>query len=183
MSVVQQSSLTVDLAATVHNMLDAAVAVTTGRLHLSSPTRTRRRLVAGDPAAVSYFRYELARQIASALLWMDAQVIAVYQEQDVPEGEELAPAEATFGEPLHLLVRVEQQTPALRTILDALNEGLTQVIGDLLPQPVLGPRDYIQATVIDRQDSHLLRSRAHGYRPAPVLLASHDETHTDGSPV
>jgi hypothetical protein len=171
MSMAFQGSLTVDLEETVRNMVDAAVAVTTGRLHLASPADVRCRLVAGDAAAVSYFRFELARQIAAALLWMDARVVAVYQEQDVPEGEELAPAEPTFGEPLRILVHVEYQTPALRAVLDALNEGLTQVIGGLLSEPHPGHRGHIHATVIDDPDSPLLRSRAYGFRPPPTLLA------------
>jgi hypothetical protein len=171
MTITYESALAVDLEETVHNMVDAAVAVTTGRMNLAVPTDVRQRLVAGDSAAVAYFRYELARQIAAALLWMDARVIAVYKEQPVPEGEEVAPPEATFREPLRILVQVEYQTPALHAVLDALNEALGQVLGGLFPDPLPGHQRFIHATVIDDPDSPLLKPRAYGYRPAPTLLA------------
>lgn len=161
--------LTVDLVDTTNNMIDAATAVTTGRLHLSAARDTRARLLTGDALAIGYFRFELGRQIAAALLSMDAQVIAVYEEQDVSEADDNIQPSATFDEPLHLFIEVEHQTPVLRTVLDALNEALSQTIGELLPLPSSG---YIEAIVIDDHNRRLVRPHANGYRPAPILLDS-----------
>lgn len=161
--------LTVDLVDTTNNMIDAATAVTTGRLHLSAARDTRARLLTGDPLATGYFRFELGRQIAAALLSMDAHVIAVYEEQDVSEAEDTSPASASFDEPLRLFIEVEHETPVLRTVIDALNEALSQTIGELLPQRSSG---YIEAIVIDDHNRRLLRPRTSGYHPAPILLDS-----------
>ncbi len=166
-----RNNLTVDLVETASNMIDAATAVVTGRLHLASPRDVRALLLQGDPRASSYFRYELARQVAAALLTMDPYVIAVYEDQDVPESAEVAPAEATLEEPLRLFVEVEYETPALRTVISALDEALGQAIGGLLPEP---PRGSIEAIVVDERNRRLLRPRANGYRPAPVLLIARD---------
>lgn len=171
------SNLTVDLVDTASNMIDAAAAVVTGRHHLDSPRDVRARLLKGDALASSYFRFELSRQIASALLTMDPHVIAVYEDQDVPESEDVAPDEVTFEEPLRLFVEVEYETPALRAVIDALNEALSQAIGGLLPEP---PRGYIEAIVVDERNRRLLRPRANGYRPAPILLAAREDP---GEPV
>lgn len=170
----------VDLVETAVNMIDAAVAVTTGRLHCVSPQETRCRLVKNDPVAVSYFRFELARQVAVALVMMDPHVIAVFEDQDVPPGDELEPAEASLTEPLRLFIEVEFQTAALRTLIDSLNEALGQTIRDILPVP---PRGMIDAIIVDDGNSRLLRARAFGYRPAPLLLASGEDSFTDGSPI
>ncbi|MCO5176238.1 MAG: hypothetical protein M9890_04580 [Thermomicrobiales bacterium] len=161
--------LTVDLVDTTNNMIDAATAVTTGRLHLSAARDTRARLLKGDALALGYFRFELGRQIAAALLSMDAHVIAVYEEQDVPEAEDVLPESVPLDEPLRLFIEVEHETPVLRTVIDALNEALSQTIGELLPQPSDG---YIAAIVIDDHNRRLLRPHTNGYRPAPILLDS-----------
>ncbi|HAX23856.1 MAG TPA: hypothetical protein DEU95_13215 [Chloroflexi bacterium] len=167
------SNLAVDLVDTTSNMIDAAAAVVTGRLHLDSPRDVRARLLSGDALAISYFRFELSRQIASALLTMDPYVIAVYEEQDVPESEDVTPVEASFAEPLKLFVEVACKTPVLPAVIDALNEALSQAIGGLLPEP---PRGYIEAIVVDEDNRRLLRPRAYGYHPAPILLAAREDT-------
>lgn len=177
MSTLNRSELTVDLEKTTLNAIDAAVAVTTGRLRLASPQEVRSRLVKGDPAAVAAFRFELARQIAAVLLWTDPYVIAVYEEQEIPPGEELWAEDATLAEPLRLFVEVEILTPALHAVINALNQSLSRAMGGLLPEP---PRGYIDATVIDDPNHRLLKPRARGYRPAPVLLAARDDDEPTG---
>ena len=172
MSMLDRGELTVDLEKTTLNAIDAAVAVTTGRLKLTSPQEVRSRLFNGDPTAVSAFRFELARQIAAVLLWTDPYVIAVYEEQEIPPGEELWAEDATLTEPLRLFVEVEILTPALHAVINALNQSLSRAMGGLLPEP---PRGYIDATVIDERDHRLLKPRAYGYRPAPVMLAARDD--------
>jgi hypothetical protein len=180
MTLTNRTNATVDLVDTAGNMIDAAAAVVTGRLHLSSPQDVRTRLLKGDTLAITYFRFELARQVGSALLAMDPRVVAVYEEQDAPTGEEMAPEDASFTEPLRLFVEVDQKTPALSAVIDSLNEALSHAIGGLLPEP---PHGYIEAIVIDERNSRLLRPRAWGHRPAPALLASREETFTDGTPL
>lgn len=170
----------VDLVETADNMIDAAVAVATGKLHCTSPRDTRCRLVKGDPLAISYFRFELARQVAVALVMMDPHVIAVYEDQDVPPGDELEPAEASLTEPLRLFIEVAFQTAALRSLIESLNEALAETISNILPVP---PGGMIDAIVVDDGNSRLLRAKAFGYRPAPLLLASAEDSFTDGSPI
>jgi hypothetical protein len=176
MSTLDRGELTVDLEKTTLNAIDAAVAVTTGRLKLASPQEVRSRLFKGEPSAVAAFRFELARQVAAVLLWTDPYVKAVYEEQEIPPGEELWAEDATLAEPLRLFVEVEILTPALHAVINALNQSLSRAMGGLLPEP---PRGYIYATVIDEPNHRLLKPRAYGYRPAPTLLAARDE---DGSP-
>jgi hypothetical protein len=171
MGVTVRDSATVNLEETTLNLIDAAVAVTTGRLHLASPRDVRSRLVMGDPLTVDYFRSELARQLAVTVLWLDPHVRAVYEDQDVPPGEELAPAVATLAEPLRLFVEVNFRTPALDAVITALNQALSAVLGEMLPQP---PGGYLAVTIVDEGNRRLLRPRANGYRPAPVLLAGRD---------
>jgi hypothetical protein len=168
---------TVDLAEVTPQMVNAAVAVATGRLRLGNTTETRRRLVAGDADASMYFRFELARQIASLLLSLDSNVIAVYEEQDVPAAEELAPEQPTIFEPISLIVRVELRTPALDAIVNALNDALSEAIGRDLT-PLQG--GYLDIRVVTERETRHLRPRAYGYRPAPLLLAAREErTDTD----
>jgi hypothetical protein len=180
MSLTNRTNATVDLVDTAGNMIDAAAAVVTGRLHLSSPQDVRTRLLKGDTLAIAYFRYELAIQVASALLAMDPHVIAVYEEQDVPASDDQPAEDATFTEPLRLFVEVENKTPALQAVIDSLNEALSHAVGGLLPEP---PHGYIEAIVVDERNSRLLRPRAWGHRPAPALLASREETVTEDSPL
>jgi hypothetical protein len=163
---------TVDLAEVTPQMVNAAVAVATGRLRLGNTTETRRRLVAGDADASMYFRFELARQVASLLLSLDSNVIAVYEEQDVPSAEECAPEQPTMFEPISLIVRVELRTSALDAIVNALNDALSDAIGRDL---TLTPRGYLDIQVVTERDARLLRPRAFGYRPAPLLLAAREE--------
>ena len=172
MNPIDRESLTVDLEKTAASAIDAAVAVVTGRLNLSSPQEVRQRLLKGDPTTVSYFKFELGHQIASVLLWADPHVVAVYEEQEVPPGEELWAEDATLAEPLRLFVDVEIQTQALQAVISALNGALSRAMGGLLPEP---PRGYIDATIIDEHNQRLLRPRAGGYRPAPVLLAARED--------
>ena len=158
-----------DLVDTTQRMIDAAAAVTTGRLHLSSPTETRFLLVEGDQLAVSYFRHELARQIAGALLMMDPNVIAVFEDRDHPESEDLIPPEIAIAEPLRLFVHVKCRTAALSMVIEALNQALSQAFTDLLDEP---PQDLIETIIVDDRDRRLLEVRIDGFYPEPVLLAT-----------
>lgn len=161
--------LTVDLVDTASAMIDAAAIGVASRLNLSSPGAVAERLRRGDVLAISYFRLELSGQIATALLSMDPYVIAVYEEQDGLEPGQCA--EGPAPEPLRLFVEVECETPALRMVIDALDEALSQTIDGLLPAP---PRGYIEAIVVDDHNRRLLRPRTNAYRSAPILLLARE---------
>lgn len=162
-----------DLEGTARNMVDAAVAVTTGRLHLASPLEVRRRIVRGDATALTYFRHELARQVATTLLWIDRRVQAVYEEQDVPPGEEVVPEEPAIDQPLRLFIEVDVSSPALGAAVDALSDALSAAIDSMSPRR---PRRMIDAIVVDaRERQRFLRSSRDGYRPPPLLLAAREQ--------
>jgi hypothetical protein len=164
---------TLDLVEMVDHMVGAAAAVTTGRLSLADPADARFHIVRGDPDALAYFRFELARQVAGVLVWLEPQVTAVFEEQTAPPGEELEPEPPTHTEPLRLIVQVESEPPTLRSVIDALNEAFRQVMFDVLPLP---PGGLLRAVIVDADMAHLLRASAYGYRPAPLLLASRANT-------
>jgi hypothetical protein len=168
---------TVDLADIAPHMVDAAVAVATGRLGLSVAADTRRRLIAGDADASMYFRFELARQVASLLLSLDSNVIAIYEEQEVPEAEEVAPLQPTMREPISLIVRVALRTSALDAIIRAIDAALSEALQRDLAEL---PADYLDVRIVTDRDARRLHPRAYGYRPAPVLLAARDEGQIDG---
>jgi len=146
-------------------MIEQAVAVTARRMHLPTPLSAFARLEANDPTAVSYFRYELARQVALLLLRYDRNVVALYEEQ------ELAPPEASLYDALRVYVLVEQDTRALDHLLEALDRALVTAIAQRFGQP---PSRYLHAVVVDRARANLLRPRAHGHRPRPALVLARE---------
>jgi hypothetical protein len=168
---------TLDLVEMADHMVGAAAAVTTGRLNLADPADARFHIVRGDPEALSYFRFELARQVAGVLVWLEPRVTAVFEEQPAPPSEELELEPPTHTEPLRLIVQVENEPPTLRSVIDALNEAFRQVVFDVLPLP---PGGLVHATIVDAGMAHLLRPRANGYRPTPLLLASRADTLAEG---
>jgi hypothetical protein len=80
-------------------MVNAAVAVATGKANLASTACTLARLREGDIEAANAFRHELARQVAAALLMLDPAVLEVYQEHT------RAPSDANVG-PLALPLKL-----------------------------------------------------------------------------
>lgn len=169
MTIAQPISTLSDLAHLAPNMVSAAIAVTAGKMHLDSPGAAGEYLEHDHPVAVAYFRHELARQIAALLLQMCGTIEAVYEEHDVPEGDELAPAPIALTEPLRLYLLVSLETAATH----ALIEGLDDALGAALAVQVKRiPRRLIDHVIVDDRGSQLLKARAMGHRPAPMLLAS-----------
>jgi hypothetical protein len=154
------------------NMVEAAVAVTAGKMHLESPRAAAGRLHRDHPVAVAYFRHELARQIASLLLQMSQVVEAVYEEQDVPESEELAPAALSLSQPIRLYVHVSLSTAGVHSLIEGLSAALGSAIAAHLRCSV---STVIDPVVVGQEQIRLLRPRAFGYRPAPLLLAARDD--------
>ena len=150
-----------DLVETAQKMLDAAVAVTTGRLHLTSPGQSVGLLGDGDRLAVYYFRIELARQISGALLMMDPRVVAVFEDRH-------ASGDIALDESIRLWVQVKYRTAALNTVIDALNQALGQAYSGMFD---LSPANAIETIILDDRDSRLLQAGIARLSPAPILLA------------
>jgi hypothetical protein len=161
MSIQTHANTPLDLGEKAQKMVEAAVAVTTGRLHLRSPREALDRLHTDDPAAVAYFRYELARQIAAALLMMDSQVIAVFEDGDVLDGD------PGLTGPMRLVIQVRHRTAALRMVIGALDQALGQAFAEMVSEP---PSNLIEAIVVDSCNSRLLEVRRDGLRLLPRLL-------------
>lgn len=153
-------------------MIEAAVAVTTGRLHLDSPQQARALLLSGDERATGYFRHELGRQIGTALLMTDPQVIGVFEEQDVPASEEESPPVSRLEDPMRLIVLAASYSYATEAFINAICDALRHILGDAVtPQP----SNIIQVQIVTDASSDRLQARVRGYRPAPVLLAARDD--------
>jgi hypothetical protein len=157
----------IDLESIAPNMLDAALAVTAGRMNLATKAQAFCRLAAGESAATTYFRHELGRQVAMALLLIDPQVLEIYEEQDSVIDEIGADPPVLFS-PLRVLVRVCRQTAALRPVLDDLNGALCRAVSELLGRSL--PRAVEFAVVADC-DVWILAGRSHLHCAGPQLLA------------
>ncbi|MDI3340040.1 MAG: hypothetical protein QJR03_05865 [Sphaerobacter sp.] len=160
-----------ELTATTPGMIDAAAAVTARRMHLPTPEAALERLRVNDPTALSYFRYELARQVGELLLRYDRHVVALYEEQEVPDGEELAPPEISLHDPLRVYVLVEHATHALDQLLAALDDALTEALAARFGRPAAR---CLHAVVVEEAQAALIRPRARGYRPRPALILSRE---------
>lgn len=169
-------NLPIETSETAPNMIDAAIAVTAGKMHLASPDHALDALHRDDPIAVSYFRYELARQTAAALLRSDDLVAGVYEEQEVPAGEELAPSPAGLFAPLRLYVLVDYETAALRALIDALDHALCKALCKRFQRSI---PSLLDLQIVDRSQAELLRPRAYGFRPSPALVMSRDSLQPD----
>lgn len=158
-----------DLNTTVRKMIDAAVAVTTGQLGLSTTADTLTLLRQGEARAVTPFRRELAQQIAGAILMLDAHVDAVFEEQ--PRRGHSLPGNDLYR-PFRLWVVARLRTAILYERLDELNQSLVQafsMFGD-----AAGPL-LVETLVLDPRDGHLLRISQQGQHPVPRLLASRED--------
>jgi hypothetical protein len=169
MTITATSSTLSDLAHLAPNMVSAAIAVTAGKMHLDSPEAAAEYLEQNHPVAVMYFRHELARQIAALLLQMCGTIDAVYEEHDVPESDEMAPATVSLTQPLRLYILVSLETAAAHSLIEGLSDALRAAFSFQVKRV---PKQVIDHIVVDDRGSHLLGARAMGYRPAPLLLAS-----------
>jgi hypothetical protein len=164
-----------DIGKIAPKMLDAALAVTAGQLGAPSPAQAFCRLAAGDAAATTYFRYELARQIATALLMTDRNVVAVYEEQE-PVIEEVGAEPLALFAPLRMLVRVRWETATLRPLLRDLNEALAAALRETFGRATARS---IDAVIVSDDDAWLVEGRAMLHRPRPQPLASRDDVPLD----
>jgi hypothetical protein len=155
-----------NLDATARKMIDAAVAVTTGQVGLSSPAETMQRLQQREVHAVATFRRELARQIGGAIVMLDEHVDAVYDEpMPVATGDQ-APHP---GRPYRLWIVARLRTGTLYERLEALNQSLVQAFAliDDSRASLL-----IETLVLDARDACLLNGGWQGQASVPQLLAS-----------
>lgn len=156
-----------DLVETAQSMIDAAAAVTTGRLQLTSPDEALERLAAGNAEAIACFRFELARQVASALVMMDPNVIAVFEDREQSDADREAQPAPRLEDPLRLWVQVRYRTAALSTVIDALNQALEQALTRVSENP---PGNLIATVIVDDDDNRLVQVGSMRPGPAPKLL-------------
>lgn len=147
-------------------MIDAAVAVATGKGKLSCPAETIKLLRQGHPALAVAFRTELSRQIAATLLMLDQTVIEVYQERARELGSCVHPQ---LDQPIRLWVVARHRTPSLYASIDRLNEALVQAYATVYCTP---PLSLLQTIVVDERDGYLLRGSDFWHGDDPALLAS-----------
>jgi hypothetical protein len=166
---VQATSTIEDLARAAENMVAGAIAVTTGRLHLDDPWEAFERVRADDAPALEYFRHELAHQIAMVLTRMDPSVVEVYMEHELPEAEEFGTPHLRVNDPVHLVVYSERETAALRSLIDAIDRSIVEVLHgrELNVAPGL-----IRVDIIDQAQARRVNASAGGFRPPPVRLVS-----------
>jgi hypothetical protein len=147
-------------------MIDAAVAVATGKGNLSCPSQTLELLRQGDQNLAAAFRTELTRQAAATLLMLDRSVIDVYQENTwVPEPSDHSELE----QPIRLWVVALHRTPSLYASIDRLNAALVEEYATVCSTP---PLSLLMTIVVDERDGYLLRGSDFWNGEAPVLLAS-----------
>src|SRR5690606_11555276 len=106
------------------------------RIHLESPADTVAQIAAGNSAAVSYFRFEIARQIARLLLASETGVLAVYEEQEVPEAEELEAPAVRLTDPQRLYIHVNRATAAVNALISIIAQRIAAAAEDRLGIPV-----------------------------------------------
>ena len=155
-----------NLDATARKMIDAAVAVTTGQLGLSTPADTLELLQQGDARAVTPFRRELARQIAGAILMLDEHVDAVFEDR---AGARTNAHRLELRSPFRMWVIARLRTATLYERLHALNQALVQALATLGSS---GTTLLVKTMVIDVRDSYLLCSGQQQEDGVPLLLAS-----------
>jgi hypothetical protein len=165
----QTTTVVEDLARSVRNMVDGAVAVTTGRLHLDRPEHALERLLSDELTALEYFRHELAHQIGMLLIRMDSGVEAVYKEHELPEAEELGTPSLKLTDPVHLVVRADRETAALRSLVSAIDSSVVDVLSDYCGRIAPG---LIHVDIINQAQARRVVGRAGGFRPPPTILVS-----------
>jgi hypothetical protein len=158
-----------DLTLSTRNMVDGALAVTTGRLHLEDPEQAFERVVHNDVTALEYFRHELAHQIAMLLIQMDPQVVTVYKEHELPEAEEFGTPQLRLTDPIRLVVYSERETAALRSLVGALDQSITDVLSEHCGRVASG---LIDVDIIDEVRARRVNASAGGFRPPPMELVS-----------
>ncbi len=169
---IQQTAPVEDLTLAATNMVDGAIAVTTGRLHLDNPAEAFMRVRDNDVTALEYFRYELAHQIAMLSSGMDPTINAVYLEHELPEAEELGTPALRVTDPVHLVVYSEHQTAALRSLFEAIDRSLVDVFEQ---RGINAAPGLITIDIIDQQEARRVSASAGGFRPPPVTLVLKDD--------
>jgi hypothetical protein len=158
-----------DLATSARNMVDGAIAVTTGRLHLDDPDDAFYRVLNNDEIALEYFRHELAHQVAMLLIRMDPRVIAVFKEHELPEAEEFGAPYLRFSDPVHLVVYSHRETAALRCLCNALDGSLVDVLSEYCGRIAPG---LLHIDIINQAQARRVSASAGGFRPPPTMLVS-----------
>jgi hypothetical protein len=160
-----------DLHYSARQILSAAVAVATGRLNLDDPVIAEEQVCRGNSPAIEYVRHEIARQVAGLILRTDHNVIAVYEEHQLPEAEEMDTPEPGIADPINLVVYSQLETAALRSLIDAIDQAIAEALAERWGNVSPG---VISAEIVDEARSKRLHVRANGFRPPPTLLVSRE---------
>jgi hypothetical protein len=135
-----------DAHETAAEMLEQALVYCMEKAHLVGREAAVSCVVAGDAAVTGYFHYSLAKQVAAYLgLWdQDVQSAYVFDDEATPE-------DTCFGEacrPLvHLLLRVERKTAALKAVVATLDRALAEQMPAVLNVP--GPEYVLDVQIVD----------------------------------
>lgn len=165
----QTMELVEDLTRSTRNMVDGAIAVTTGRLHLDHPQDALERILANDLTALEYFRHELAHQVGMLLVRMDSDVATVYMEHELPEAEELGTPALRLTDPVHLVIRADRETAALRSLVRAIDSSIVDVLSEYCGRIAAG---LILVDIIDQDQARRINASAGGFRPPATILVS-----------
>ena len=120
-----------DIASVAKAAVEDALDFCAQQLRLADREAVEAQLREANPSVRSYFEYGLARQIGERLGELDGEVHAVYLYDD-----EATPEDAVFGEAtpslVHLILRVQRKTSALKSLVAALDRGVTQKCAEML---------------------------------------------------
>lgn len=121
-----------DAASTAESAINRAIEFCAARLRVSDYGVVIERLCQHDARACEYCQYSLAQQVGAALGALDEHVKAVYVLD-----YDATPEDVVFGqEPetplIHMILRVERKTNALKSLIDALDRALMQAYAQIL---------------------------------------------------
>jgi len=120
-----------DIASVAQAVVEDALDFCAQQLRLADRTAVLAQLQEANPSVRGYFEYGLAKQIGEHLSELDGEIQAVYLYDD-----EATPEDAVFGESapwlVHLILRVQRKTSALKSLIAALDRGVTQNCAEML---------------------------------------------------
>ena len=108
------------------------------------------QLKQGDETACAYCRYSTAKQVAEALGSLDENIRTVYVHDYDATPEDLCFGETAHTFPIHLIVRAERKTSALDSLVEALDEALTEGYAAMLDRNRLS--HVLDVQVVDDAD-------------------------------
>ena len=135
-----------DAANAASGALTAALEFCAGKMGLSGSDAALDLLKDGDSRALSYFEYDLGKQIAEYISALDAEVQSAYLYED-----EATPEDSAFGEPrptmVHMILWAKRKTKALSSVVAGMEQALGRRWADLIG--VSQPVHLLDAQIVD----------------------------------